>query len=66
MTLAIRIHTIMEDFAAQDKWVRRDLKHKSKKRFVSDNRKSVRWLYLNSGTKAGKRDDNAIRSKNLL
>jgi len=56
----------MEDFAAQDKWVRRDLKHKSKKRFVSDNRKSVRWLYLNSGTKAGKRDDNAIRSKNLL
>ena len=28
-----------------DKWHRRDSKRRTKKRFVSDNRISVRWLF---------------------
>ena len=35
-----------------NRWSRRDLKRKSKKQFVSDNRGSVRWLYQNAGRKA--------------
>ena len=31
---------------------KRDSKRRSKKRFASDNRRSVRWLYWNSGRKA--------------
>ena len=32
-------------------WKRRDAKQQAKKRFSSDNRRSVRWLYLNAGQK---------------
>jgi len=36
------------------RWDRRDAKQRAKKRFSNDNRRSVRWLYWNSGKKANK------------
>ena len=42
------------DFNTHQRWIRRDLKHNSRKRFVSDNRKSIRWLYMNAGSKVKK------------
>ena len=36
------------------RWDRRDAKQRAKKRFSKDNRRSVRWLYWNSGQQANK------------
>ena len=43
-----------DDEKIMTRWKRRDAKQKAKRRFSSDNRKSVRWLYWNSGQQAHK------------
>ena len=48
------------------RWERRDAKQRAKKRFSSDNRKSIRWLYWNSGQKAVKERLNEDKSGDVL
>ena len=47
-------------------WEKRDAKRKTKKRFTNDNRRSVRWLYWNSGRKAMNVGSNADTPSNML
>ena len=46
-------------------WDRRDAKQRAKKRFSSDNRRSVRWLYLNAGQKAIKESSHEDTSSGM-
>ena len=48
-----------------NRWERRDAKKLSKKKFASDNRVSVRWLYLKSGRRA-KKDANHLENMSSM
>jgi len=48
------------------RWERRDAKQQAKKRFSSDNRRSIRWLYWNSGQKTHAEHSNEDTSSGML
>ena len=49
------------------RWERRESKRLAKKRFTNDNRRSVRWLYWNSGQKkTNKERSNANTPSDML
>jgi hypothetical protein len=48
------------------RWEKRDVKQRAKKRFSSDNRRSIRWLYLKSGQKLIKEKSNEDTSSDMF
>ncbi len=56
----------MEDYENKStRWERRDAKQRAKKYFSSDNRRSVRWIYWNSGQRANKERSHADTSSDM-